>query len=80
MVAARCRTPRPVPTRTHAALVYVVPDGTDVPRPNAAYAVLLSDGLLHAGTTDRRGALFDPAAPEGEITLRRPSTMASRRR
>jgi HEAT repeat protein len=80
MVAARCRTPRPRPTRTHAALVYVVPDGTDVPRPNAAYAVLLSDGMLHAGMTDRRGALFDPVAPEGEITLRRPSTMASRRR
>jgi hypothetical protein len=38
--------------------------------------MLLADGTLHAGTTDRRGAVFDPVAPEGDVTLRRPSALA----
>ena len=38
--------------------------------------MLLSDGTLHVGTTDRRGAVFDPIAPEGDISLRRPSALA----
>jgi HEAT repeat protein len=77
-VAARCRTALPsVPAaaeaaRTHAALVYVVPEGADAPRPNAAYALRFADGTLRVGTTDRRGAVFEPRAPEGEVTLRRP--------
>jgi hypothetical protein len=35
--------------------------------------MLLADGLVRAGNTDRRGAVFDPAAPEGDVTLRRPA-------
>ena len=75
MVAARCRavadglTP---PGRTHAALVYVVPDGSDAPRPGASYAMLFADGTLRAGTADRRGAVFEPLAPDGDVSLRRP--------
>ena len=61
-----------LPGRTHAALVYVVPDGSDAPRPSASYAMLFADGMLRAGTTDRRGAVFEPLAPEGEVALRRP--------
>jgi HEAT repeat protein len=72
-VAAHCRTHAAARTRAHAALVYVVPEGSSTPRPGAAYAMLLADGLVRAGTTDRRGAVFDPAAPEGEVTLRRPA-------
>ncbi len=34
-VAGRCRAPRSPPTRTHAVLVYVVPEGADGPRPHA---------------------------------------------
>lgn len=76
MVAMRCRTHRAIPTRTHPVLVYVVPDGADSPRPSVPYAILLSDGTLRAGSADRRGAVFDPVAPEGEVTLRRPSALA----
>jgi hypothetical protein len=50
-------------------LVFVVPDGGEMPRPGAPYALLLPDGLLRAGTTDRRGAVFDPRTPEGFVTL-----------
>ncbi len=74
-VATRCRAVMAgvaLPGRTHAALVYVVPDGSDVPRPNASYAMVFADGTLRAGTTDRRGAVFEPMAPEGDVALRRP--------
>jgi hypothetical protein len=72
-VAARCRGGPPEwPARTHAALIYVVPDGTDTPRPSGAYVIRFADASLRAGTTDRRGAAFEPRAPEGEVTLRRP--------
>ena len=69
-VAARCRERPSSPARTHPALIYVVADGLTVPRPGAAYAMLLADGTIHAGATDRRGATFDPVAPEGQVTLR----------
>jgi hypothetical protein len=32
--------------------------------------------MVRAGTADRRGAVFDPAAPFGEVTLRNPSALA----
>jgi cellulose synthase operon protein C len=76
VVAARCRAAAAgvtLPARTHAALVYVVPDGSDAPRPGGSYAMVFADGTLRAGTTDRRGAVFEPLAPEGDVALRRPS-------
>jgi HEAT repeat protein len=75
LVASRCRAgvTATVPARTHAALVYVVPDGSDTPKPLASYAMLFADGTLRTGTTDRRGAVFEPLAPEGDVALRRPS-------
>jgi hypothetical protein len=75
-VAHRCVAPPPLPSRTHAALVYVIAEGTQLPHPGSAFAIELADGAIHAGTTDRRGAVFDPAAPEGELALRRPSALA----
>jgi hypothetical protein len=69
-VAARCRTRTGSTAATHALLVYFVPDGATGPHPGSHYALLLSDGLLHCGITDRRGAVFDPVAPEGVVTLR----------
>jgi HEAT repeat protein len=69
LVAARCRTRPLPPSRTHAVLVFVVPDRGDLPGPGAPYALLLADGLLRAGTADRRGAVFDPVTPEGFVTL-----------
>jgi HEAT repeat protein len=72
-VALRCRSaapPRPV-AAMHAVEVYVVRDVTGGPRPRADYALEFADGLLRAGRADRRGAVFDPAAPAGSLELRR---------
>jgi len=62
--------------RTHGVEVYVVGDAGSAPRPRDAYAIELADGLIHAGNADRRGAVFDPAAPEGQLTLRRTQPLA----
>jgi HEAT repeat protein len=79
-VARRCRDElRPVvarPARTHAVEIYVVGDAASTPRPRDSYAIELADGLVHAGSADRRGAVFDPAAPEGALTLRRAPPLA----
>jgi cellulose synthase operon protein C len=74
-VAARCRSQTPLPDRTHPARVYVVAEGSTVPHAGAPYTMLLADGTLHAGTTDRRGAVFDPVTPEGDVSLRPPSAL-----
>jgi hypothetical protein len=68
-VAKQCRESPPKPARTHATLVYVVPGGAELPRPGAPYALWLADGLVRTGTADRRGAVFDPVAPEGQMRL-----------
>jgi len=78
-VAERCRQRPAPPDRTHPALIYVVAEGLSVPRAGAAYAVLLADGTVHAGTTDRRGATFDAVAPEGQITLRPAELLSARK-
>lgn len=72
-VARACseRTASPS-SEKNAVEVFVVPYGSTVPRPRAPYVLELSDGTLRCGTTDRRGAVFDPASPQGELSLRRP--------
>jgi len=76
-VATRCRAPLPgiaapdARVRTHAVAVYVIPDLAATPIPNAPYVLVLEGGALHAGTSDRRGAVVDPVAPQGELTLLR---------
>ena len=75
-VAARCRIRAATPSHVQAVLVYVIAEGASSPRPEAPYALLMADGTLRTGTTDRRGAAFDPAAPDGEIVLRKPSALA----
>jgi HEAT repeat protein len=75
-VARSCRGPAAAPLRSHGVLVYVLAEEASSPRPGSAYAVLLADGTLRAGTTDRRGAFFEPAAPEGDVALRKPSALA----
>jgi cellulose synthase operon protein C len=76
VVAARCRTRAQPSTRASAALIYVVAESLGQPRAGVAYGMLVSDGMIHTGTTDRRGAIFDPAIPEGDATLRPPSALA----
>jgi hypothetical protein len=69
IVATRCASASPSPTRTRAVLAFILPDGAETPRPGASYAMLLADGLIRAGTADRRGAVEEPAAPDGSIRL-----------
>jgi HEAT repeat protein len=75
-VSLRCRSPAPAPSRTGRVLVYIVPESAVAPVPDAAYAILFADGMIRAGTADRRGAVFDPAAPDGDVSLRTPSALA----
>ncbi len=71
-VAATCRrtAPSAAPSRTQAVTIYVVAEGS-TPRPHAAFVLELADHFLRAGTADRRGAVFEPLAPEGDVSLRR---------
>lgn len=76
-VASACR-PRASTTAERAAgtrpvTVFIFGDGPPrTPKPRAGFVLEYGDGVLRAGTADRRGALFDPAAPFGEVVLRRP--------
>ncbi len=56
--------------------VYVVADRETPPKPLVPYALLLPDGLVRVGTSDRRGAVTDPVAPDGVLTLLPPSAVA----
>ena len=71
-VARRCSEgPRASGSASAAVTVYVTGESGTVPQPGAAFLLEMSDGMLHAGTTDRRGAVTDPMAPAGELVLRR---------
>jgi HEAT repeat protein len=78
-VAHLCRTLSPLPKTTQPLLVYVVPDEGTLPVPKSAYAIVLGDGMIHVGTTDRRGAVFDPVTPSGDVSLERPSASRTTR-
>jgi len=78
-IAHHCRAPLPLPTTTQPLLVYIVADEGLLPVPKSAYAIVLADGLVHVGTTDRRGATFDPVTPSGEVSLERPSASRATR-
>jgi HEAT repeat protein len=75
-VAARCATAPTWPTERDSVLVYVVPYGATTPVPHAAYALELGNGSLRLGTADRRGALFERAAPRGAVRLGEPGALA----
>ncbi len=71
-VARRCRdAPRPVSLVTHSVEIYVAVGSSSAPSPHAPFAIEGADGLVHAGVADRRGAVFDPMAPDGELSLQR---------
>lgn len=76
-VAWACEhAPPDVSAPPRATLAYVETLPRSDPRPRAGYLVQLGDGLLRAGTADRRGAFFDPVAPAGELRLLAPETRA----
>ncbi len=72
-VAQACAAGHPprktAPARARETLVYVESPAGAVP-PEASYLVELADGLVRAGTADRRGAFFDPLTPDGPLRLR----------
>jgi hypothetical protein len=51
--------------------VFVVAENGGTAKPRAPFLLEYEGGILRAGVADRRGATFDPAAPAGEVVLRR---------
>jgi HEAT repeat protein len=78
-VAGRCAKPASA-TKPDAALddiaVYVVSDGRRAPEPRAPFALVRADGLMRLGLADRRGEIFETAAPAGVIRLAVPAALA----
>jgi len=75
-VARFCTADALPPDGTHDVLVYVVPDGSTSPAGRAPFALVLADGSMRLGVADRRGALFELAAPGGVIELAVPAAQA----
>ncbi|HEX7451049.1 MAG TPA: hypothetical protein VF294_02120, partial [Polyangiaceae bacterium] len=74
-VAAECEArPQTEPEGTDASVIAVIPAGDDVPRPLQPFALLRVDGLVRLGVSDRRGQLFEVAAPHGALSLLEPAT------
>jgi HEAT repeat protein len=73
-VAAECEPsaqPRPVPGH-EPTLVMIIPAGQDAPAPSQPFALLRADGLVRLGISDRRGQVFEAAAPQGALSLLEP--------
>ncbi|HMI94051.1 MAG TPA: HEAT repeat domain-containing protein [Polyangiales bacterium] len=76
-VARACaEPPRALPLGREPVTVYVVPMGESEPVAGAPFALLLADGLLRMGSADRRGAVFEAAAPAGVVSLLVPGPLA----
>lgn len=56
--------------------VFVVPLGETKPAARAPFALQRADGLMRLGLTDRRGAVFEHAAPRGTLQLAVPAPLA----
>jgi HEAT repeat protein len=76
MVASACRAAPPLPGPPSPVVVFVVPDGRTSPAPLAPYSLELADGFIRSGMADRRGAIFESAAPGGELRLLVPGPLA----
>lgn len=75
-VAKACRERRRGDGRggVEPVVVFVVPDGRTTPVARAPFALILADGRMRMGLADRRGAVFEGAAPGGEMSLAVPAT------
>jgi HEAT repeat protein len=56
--------------------VFVIPSGESSPQPRVPFALVLANGLMRLGVTDRRGSVFEPAAPRGYVSLAVPAPLA----
>ncbi len=69
-VAAECDAPSPSkPDGVEPTSIVVIPAGEDLPRAAQPFALLRADGLVRLGTSDRRGQIFEIAAPRGILSL-----------
>ena len=76
-VAATCSEPATRPTKgTEPISVFVIPNGETSPQPRVPFALVLANGLMRLGVTDRRGSVFEPAAPRGYVSLAVPAPLA----
>jgi hypothetical protein len=75
-VASACRAAPTAPGAPQSVVVFVVPDGRSTPVPLAPYSLKLADGSIRSGVADRRGAIFEAAAPSGELRLVVPAPLA----
>jgi cellulose synthase operon protein C len=76
MVATICGAQAPLPNGNEPMVVFVVPDGRTTPMPRAPFSVLRADGLIRSGLADRRGGVFESAAPKGTLSLIVPGALA----
>jgi len=69
-VAAECEA-RPLPpvAGSEATSIVIVPPGQDLPAPAQPFGLLRADGLVRLGISDRRGQVFEVAAPHGSLSL-----------
>jgi hypothetical protein len=56
--------------------VLVVNTGETTPVARAPFALVRSDGFIRSGTSDRRGAVWEAAAPRGPLRLTLPGVFA----
>ena len=75
-VAARCGGAPPAFPRQHDPVaVYVVPAAEAEPVARAPFALVLADGLMRLGVSDRRGLVFEAEAPRGPVSLEVPAPL-----
>jgi len=74
-VAAECQpTLHESPALGHEpTLVAIIPAGQDTPIETQPFALLRADGLVRLGVSDRRGQVFEVAAPRGALSLLEPA-------
>jgi hypothetical protein len=75
-VAARCDRPRSIVSGQEPVSVVVVRDGESQAAAEAPFALIFADGTLRHGTTDRRGVVFEAAAPRGAVMLDVPAVLS----
>ncbi len=62
--------------RMFPLVVFVVPDGGDLPQPRAPFSLVRPDGTIRLGLADRRGVVFEAQVPEGMVELAVPAPLA----
>ncbi len=76
-VARTCeRAPVPAaPGGPFPLAVFIVPDGATQPVARAPFTLVLPDGTMRLGLADRRGAIFEPRVPPGDVELGVPAPL-----